>query len=50
MASKFENKHIKIQDVAETLKENGIDITPLLLQGPTVETIIEEGHKVNVDL
>lgn len=49
MAKQFKNKHKKIQAVAEKLKEDGIESTPLLLQGATVETIINEGHKVNAD-
>lgn len=50
MADKFRDQHIKIQAYSSKLMEKGIDITPLLVQGPTVDTIIEEAEKLNVDM
>ncbi|MCD4683372.1 MAG: universal stress protein [Bacteroidales bacterium] len=50
MAKRFRDKHVKIQEVSEKLKKRGINITPLLVQGPTVETIIEKAKKLNVDM
>lgn len=50
MASKFREKHVKIQEISETIKEKGIDITPLLIQGPTIESILEEAEKLKVDM
>lgn len=49
MAKRFKEKHIKLQAIAAGLKEDGIETTPLLIQGATVEAIIEEGQKVNAD-
>ena len=50
MATKFRDQHIKIQGISNVLKEKGIDITPLLIQGPTIETIIKEAKKLKVDM
>jgi len=49
MAKGFKEKHRKIQSIAKSLQKDGIEATPLLLQGATVNTIIEEGEKLNVD-
>lgn len=49
MAKKFHEKHKQIQSIAEGLKKDNINATPLLLQGPTVDTIIEEAQKINAD-
>ncbi len=50
MAKRFRDKHVTIQEISERLKKRGINITPLLVQGPTVETIIEKAKKLNVDM
>jgi nucleotide-binding universal stress UspA family protein len=50
MAKKFHEKHIKIQNIAKDLENEGIKITPLLVQGPTVETILNQAEKLNVDI
>jgi len=49
MAKGFKEKHKKLQALAEGLQKDGIEVTPLLLQGATIDTIIEEGEKLNVD-
>lgn len=50
MADKFRDQHIKIQEFSAGIKEKGVDITPLLVQGPTIETIIKEAEKLNADM
>jgi len=50
MASKFRKQHFEIQRLSEGMIKKGINITPLLVQGPTIETIIEEGKKLEVDM
>jgi nucleotide-binding universal stress UspA family protein len=50
IAKKFHEKHTKLQTVAKELKEKGLDTTPLLLQGATVETILEEADDINADM
>ncbi len=50
MAMRFREQHLKIQELSAGVKEKGIDITPLLVQGPTIETIIEKAKKLEVDM
>lgn len=50
IARKFHEKHIALQEIANKLKNEGIKITPLLLQGPTVETILEEADDIDADM
>lgn len=50
MAKRFREQHLKIQELSAVVKEKGIDITPLLVQGPTIETIIKKAKKLEVDM
>ena len=50
MATKFRDQHVKIQKMSNAMKEKGVDITPLLVQGPTIETIINKAKKLKVDM
>ena len=50
MAKRFREQHIKIQELSKKIKKKGINITPLLVQGPTIETIIEKAIKLKVDM
>lgn len=43
-----ENK--QLQEYCEMLKEKGVDSEGLIVQGPTIEMIIEESKKLNIDL
>lgn len=43
-------EHRYIQDQALQLDQSGIDVTPLLIQGATVATIIEESSRLDADL
>jgi nucleotide-binding universal stress UspA family protein len=36
--------------MAVSQRERGIDVTPLLIQGPTIGTILREAGKLDVDL
>ncbi len=49
VAKKFREENQKLQDIADDMKKSGIDVTPLLIQGPTVETILEEAEKLLAD-
>jgi len=49
MAKRFKEKHQQLQAISEKLQLEGIESTPLLIQGATVGTIIEEGHKLQAD-
>ncbi len=50
IARKFHEKHIALQDIAKKMKADGLDATPLLLQGPTVQTILEEAGDIGADM
>lgn len=43
-------EHRALQGHADSLKSKGIDATALLIQGPTIEIILEESKKLNIDL
>ena len=40
----------QLQEWAEQLRQKGIDAVALLIQGPTIETILEEARKLSADL
>jgi nucleotide-binding universal stress UspA family protein len=50
LAKKFHQEHCQIQEIAERLRIAGLDTTALLVHGPTVETILEEAEKLDVDM
>ena len=43
-------RHSRIQGIAERLRKQGLDTTALLVQGPTVEAILQEASKLDVDM
>lgn len=49
-ASELREAHRLIEDYAETLEKKGIKSEGLLVQGATIETILEEAKKLNIDL
>ncbi|TNF97694.1 MAG: universal stress protein [Gammaproteobacteria bacterium] len=50
LAKKFHQEHRQIQEIAERMRTAGLDTTALLVHGPTVETILEEVEKLEVDM
>ncbi|MDJ0731253.1 MAG: universal stress protein [Crocosphaera sp.] len=50
VAKTFHAEHSQIQKIAEKLRNEGIETTALLIQGSTVETIIKEAKKLEVDI
>lgn len=50
MAHKFREEHREIQQWAEQLRQKGIDVVALLLQGATIEKILLEADKLAVDM
>lgn len=50
VAKKYSDKHKMIQNQAAELRASGLNVTPLLLQGATVETILEEAADINADM
>jgi nucleotide-binding universal stress UspA family protein len=49
-ATALRKEHKLLQEYATTLKKKGVDSEGLLVQGATIEMIIEESKKLNVDL
>ncbi|GAB3012894.1 universal stress protein [Cyclobacterium sediminis] len=49
-ASELRKEHRQIQAYSETLKKRGVASEGLLVQGATIEMIIKESKKLNVDL
>lgn len=49
-AKEFREAHKKIQKLADEIKEDNIEVTPLLIQGVTVDEIINESNKMNADI
>ena len=50
MAKQFHREHEQIQDMAQRLRDAGLDATGLLVQGPTVDTILGQAEKLEADL
>ena len=50
MARQFHQEHCQLQKWAKNLRHRGIDVVALLIQGGTVETILEEAKKLEADL
>ncbi len=49
-AKTLREEHRYIQDKALALEKSGINVTPLLIQGATVETILQEAMKLNAEM
>jgi len=48
-ARELRGEHRDIQRTAEALRESGLDAKALLIQGPTVEKILEEAQRLGAD-
>ncbi len=49
-AQEFNKEHKDLQELAEALKQAGIETTPLLVQGATVETILKKSKELEIDI
>ncbi len=49
-ATELRKEHQLLQEYTTALKNKGFDSEGLLVQGPTIEIIIEESKKLNIDL
>jgi nucleotide-binding universal stress UspA family protein len=49
-ATDLRDEHRQVQEFAEKLRARGIDTQALLIQGSTVETILERAEKLDADL
>ena len=50
MAAQYHREHKQLHDMAQKLRATGHDVTPLLVQGATVETILGEAEKLDAGL
>ena len=50
LAIKFHKEHGQIQEIADRLRDAGLETTALLVHGPTVETILKEASDLDVDM
>jgi nucleotide-binding universal stress UspA family protein len=50
MAKRFHNEHRQIQEIADRLRNSGLDSSALLVQGATVEMILKEASKLDIDM
>ncbi len=49
-AEDLRNEHRQLQGYAEKLRKQGVDCDGLLVQGATIDMILEESRKLHVDL
>jgi nucleotide-binding universal stress UspA family protein len=50
VAERFRNEHRQLQSFAEELRQKVLDVVALLIQGATVQTLLEEAKKLEIDL
>ncbi|GAB4430969.1 MAG: universal stress protein [Bacteroidia bacterium] len=49
-AATLRREHVMLQDYAAALQSQGLDAQALLVQGPTAETLLDEGRRLAADL
>ena len=50
IASQFHHEHQALHQEAGVFQAAGVDATPLLIQGPTVDTLLGQSDKLGVDV
>ncbi len=50
VAREFQQEHEKLHAMADRLRDAGYEVTALLVQGPTVQTILKEAEKVGAEV
>jgi nucleotide-binding universal stress UspA family protein len=50
VAREFRDEHRKVQEYADSMRDDGIAATALLIQGPIVDTVIAEAERLEIDL
>ncbi|WP_179021172.1 universal stress protein [Winogradskyella forsetii] len=50
LATELREEHRLLQDYSDRLEKKGIESEGLLVQGPTLEMILEEAEKLEIDL
>ena len=46
VAERFRREHRELQAIAERVREHGVEVTALLVQGPTIEKLLEESRRL----
>ena len=49
IAQRFHQEHQSLQQYAEQLRQQGIDCKALMIQGPTIEVLLNEADKLGAD-
>lgn len=49
VARELRDEHRQLQAIAEGLRARGLEATALLVQGPTVQTLLDEAEKLEAD-
>ncbi|MFA6970328.1 MAG: universal stress protein [Gallionella sp.] len=49
-SKRFHHEHRQIHEIADRLRKAGLDTTALLVQGATVESILKEASRLDVDM
>lgn len=49
IAQRFHHEHQTLQQHADSLREQGINCKALMIQGPTIEVLLNEAEKLHVD-
>jgi nucleotide-binding universal stress UspA family protein len=50
LSEMYHREHRQIQEIAERIRTENIETTALLVQGPTVDTILKEATKIKADM
>ena len=50
VAHKFTRAHKQIEEAARELRKEGLDVTALLVQGATAESILREANRLSADV
>lgn len=50
LSKKFHEQHRQLQEIADRVREEGIDATALLVQGGTVEKLLAKAAKLSADM
>ncbi len=50
IAHQLRVQRVQLEEAAENLRRDGLEVTALLVQGPTAETILREADKIGADV
>jgi nucleotide-binding universal stress UspA family protein len=50
VAREFRDEHRKLQEYADSMRDEGLPVTALMIQGPVVDTVIAEAERLEADM